>query len=58
MFQFVDEIHALSFNTEMIQNKSFDTPEDCTVMEYGSMFLCTEAEAVSQTSLPSYPTTV
>ena len=57
MSQFVDEIHALSFSSEMIQSKSFATPEVCTVMEYGSMFLCTEAEAVSETSIPSYPTT-
>jgi len=26
-------------------------------MEYGSIFLCIEAEAVPETSLPSYPTT-
>ena len=41
----------------MIQSKCFATPKDCTVMEYGSMFLYIEAEAASETSLPSYPTT-
>jgi len=57
MLQFVNEIHALNFNTEIMQSKSFATSEDCTVLEYGSMFLCTEAEAASETSLPIYPTT-
>ena len=57
MLQFVNEIHALSFSAEMIQSKSFAAREHCTVVEYGSVFLCTEVVAVSETSLPSYPTT-